>query len=170
MLKKILLILFCILISNSGVFAESLSSANTPAVYAETQTKDILTKLVYYRTSIYDSLQLSEEQVKRVKELDDKLYAEVKPGFYKMTLLAKKIEDLANSGNCTKKAVNTIKKEIKSVENELNPIKNKYDKEFKAVLTSEQKSKYRKIRKQKRAEFKQEMKKEIERQRAIIKG
>lgn len=160
MMKRFFLIVFCILISNNAVFSQIADKVVAPDSSVEIQTIKLLEKVKYHRNTIYDSLELTAEQVSQIQKLDNNLYQGVEPELKKLTQLTKNMQDVALSDNCTKKAINNIKKEFKSVEKDMNSIKQDYDKQFEAVLTSKQKSKYKLARKQKRAEFKKEMEKQ----------
>ncbi len=147
------------------LFAGTLAFAQTEDEYVKTHTEDLLTKIKAHRASMYSKLELTSEQRAQINELDKNCYEKLEPELVKLSVMTKKIEDLANSDKCTKKAVYAVKKDFKSVEKDMNSIKKEYDKEFRQLLNGEQKAQYRIVRKQKRAELRQEMLKEIERQR-----
>lgn len=161
MIKRFLFIL-CVLLVGSSVFADTGSDSD----YIKTHTEDLLNKIKLHRESIYEKLELTSEQAFQINELDKKCYTKLEPQLIKLSVMTKKIEDIANSDNCTKKAVYAVKKEFKSVEKDMNLIKMEYNKEFKSILSSKQKSKYRVARAKKRLEYKQEMKNQIELQKS----
>lgn len=173
MIKRSLLVIFCILILNVKVSADDLGTPKSSKDSSTAQEEMLIKKIQYHRKTIYDSLELTSEQAVEIDKLDKKFFTQIEPDLKKLTVLTNKLQDIANSNNCTKKSVNEVKKEFKAVEKDMNSVKNDYEKELKIVLTREQKSKYNLARKQKRAELqkemKQEMKKEIEKQRNLQK-
>lgn len=159
MFKKVFFIIFCIFISCTAVFAETVSTPAASTDLSEFKPAVFLEKIKYHRADIYNSLELSLEQVKKIEEIDNKFYEDIEPELKNLAILTKKLNAIALSGSCTKKDVNNIKKEFRVSQKEMNSTKNKYDKEFVKVLNAKQKSKYRTARKQKRAEMKKECKK-----------
>ncbi len=149
MLKKILLVGIFMFLGNF-VMAES--------DVVDAKAAEMLQTIKGLRNDIYVSLDLTPEQVVQIDELDSALYAELEPEIKKIAGMTQKLEDIANSDNCTKEAVFAVKKEFKTVEKDMNCIYKKYAKNFKTVLTSQQKSKYRQARNAKQAEIKQEIK------------
>lgn len=156
-MKRFLVVLFCILITNASVFADTSDSKRVTDNSAEIQTDSLPEKIKSYRSAIYASLELSSEQVEQIQKLDNNLHQSIEPELKKLDYLVKKAQDIAHSDDCTKEAINNIKKEFRAVENDMNCIKRGYDKEFIQILNAEQKSKYRLVRKQMRAELKKEM-------------
>lgn len=134
------------------------------SVYAEGQRPELMDKIINHRISIYEKLNLSDEQTNQIKEIDNRRYSELEPEIVKISNMTKKLENIAESENCTIKSVNEVKKEFKPVQKDLNRINNKFEKEFKQVLTSEQKLKYKQAKIQKRKELKEE----VEKQKAAL--
>lgn len=165
MIKKILLIIFSIVISSAQVFADTSCCTAASDDYIQSHSAKLLEKIKSKRVSIYNSLELTSVQTTKINELDHKLYERIEPELKKLSVLTKKIEDIANSDNCTKKAVNNVKKEFRVIEHEINSIKKDYDKEFKTILSPNQKSEYRLLLKQKRMELKEEIEKNRESQK-----
>lgn len=172
MVKRFLLIVLCIFLSSVNVFADTVNTDkadNTLQESAQVQADELLIKVKHHRNSIYEKLDLTSTQVEKIQKLDQNLYKEMQPELKKLSYLSKKTIEIANSGNCTKKAINDMKKDFQAVEKDMNSVKNDYEKELKTILTKEQRSKYRKIRNQKRAELKKEMQKEVEKQKNLQK-
>lgn len=144
MLKKLLTFLLCFIVWGTGVLAQTVDE----------HTVKLMETLKTYRSSIYESLDLTAEQNEQIKAIDSKLYSDLEPDMKKISVMVKRIEDIANSENCTKKAILNVRKEFKDVEKSMETVKKAYSKEFKKVLTAEQKKQYRLVRAQKLAQFK----------------
>ena len=147
MLKKILFVSF-MLLSGSLVFAAQ--------DVVDAKAAEMMQTIKSLRHDMYVSLDLTPEQAVRIDELDSALYSDLEPEIKKIADMTQKLEDIANSENCTKDAVFGAKKDFKTVEK--NIIYKRYSKEFRRVLTSGQKAKYRQARALKQAELKQEVK------------
>ena len=147
MLKNILFVSF-MLLSGSLVFAAQ--------DVVDAKAAEMMQTIKSLRHDMYVSLDLTPEQAVRIDELDSALYSDLEPEIKKIADMTQKLEDIANSENCTKDAVFGAKKDSKTVEK--NFIYKRYSKEFRRVLTSGQKAKYRQARALKQAELKQEVK------------
>lgn len=146
---KRFIIITCLLLSGNFVFAK----IDSPENYAA----GILDKMQSHRQSIYENLDLTPAQTEEIAKLDKKIYARIEPDLKQTAILVKKIEDIAESENCTIKAVNKVKKEFKPVQKNLNSVKRDYDREFKKILTDEQRTKYKLVREEKRKELQKEI-------------
>lgn len=163
-MKKILFVFSLFLIfSVMPVCAEDVQNTPKTGEIVHTDSQEILTKIKYYKNSIYSSLDLSSQQKEQISQLDEKLYKDIEPSLVKVAVLSNNLIDLANSGNCTKKAVNKVKKDFQPISNEMYSVRKVYEKELFSVLTKEQKTQYRVAKKQQRKEFR----KEIEEQRQL---
>lgn len=149
MLKKILLGILCIVFGGRLVFAEPVESN-----FIQNHTTEILTTIKTQREKVYNTLDLSEAQFQFINNIDTRRYEEIEPELCQLSKLVKDLNDLANSDDCTIKKVNVIKKEFKPIQNGLYKINQKYETELQTVLTKEQNSKYKKIRKQMRNDLK----------------
>lgn len=154
MFKKILLIFAGFIFGVTGVLAQTV----------EEHTTELMNLLKEHRHSIYEQLDLTNEQAIQIEEMDKILYVNLEPEIKKLSVMVKRIEDIANSENCTKKAVYSVQKEFKGVEKDMCAIKKQYIKAFKKVLTPEQKSRYRLVRAQKQAELKSQMRQQMREQ------
>lgn len=142
-MKKILLILICILLSNLAGFAATPDTQN----FVEHHTSEIMTEIQNQRSKIYSSLDLSQEQFQLINNIDKNRYEDITPELNKLSLLVKKLDDLANSEDCTIKKVKKVQKEFKPIQKELYTINLKYEKELKNTLTKEQLTEYDTARK-----------------------
>lgn len=146
-MKKVLLLFLLSIMGLQPIFASELTTAD-----------DILNRVKTNRQEVYSKLDLDIEQKGKIKEIDNKVYQELNPKLEEIAVFIKKIDDIANSDNCTVKAVNEVKKEFKHVDKEITVIRNSYEKEFKQVLTKNQKTLYKKARKEQRAKIRKEIK------------
>lgn len=147
MLKRIFMTIICCVACVSFACAQTV----------EEHTAELMDLLKMHRNSIYEHLDLTPEQTALIGEMDEKLYADLEPEVKKLSVMVKRIEDIASSENCTKEAVFAVKKEFKGVEKEMVSVKKAYVKEFRKVLTPQQRKVYHKVRHEKQAELKKEM-------------
>ena len=105
-------------------------------------TEDLLQRFKEHRISIYNSLNLDNEQKYKINKLDNQAYKELEPELHKISLKIKKIENIANSNNCTIEQINAVRKDFEKNEQRLSVIKDKYEKEFLLILTPEQRNRY----------------------------
>ncbi len=105
-------------------------------------TEDLLQRFKEHRISIYNSLNLDNEQKYKINKLDNQAYKELEPELQKISLKIKKIENIANSNNCTIEQINAVRKDFEKNEQRLSVIKDKYEKEFLLILTPEQRNRY----------------------------
>lgn len=153
-MKKSLIILFgiCVLFNGISVFAQETS---VPSCGCQNQTKclDLITSMYNERATLYNVLNLSNDQLKCKDVIDKKRYEELGAKFRQYEqekyVLAKLCEH-----NASQAAVKKQEKIVKCLECEMKCIANKYDKEFKSILNSEQKAKYNTVRKMERKEIK----------------
>lgn len=156
-MKKVLLVLCLCLISTSmPVFAED--EANTPCEVSiiEEKTYDYAAQLIetikLQRNSIYNALNLTPSQIKCKNEIEAKRYEALEPELKKFCLAKKKLKDAETK--CDKNAIKQTEKELKPIRKCIRKISTEYDKEFMKILNSDQRAKYRMIRKLKRNDLK----------------
>lgn len=152
MFKKIILVGFMML-SCGFVFAQEDA--------VDAKTADLMQTLKQTRSDITNAVGFTPEQLTKINELDVAFYSEIEPEIRKIAGMTQRLEDIANSENCTKEAVYAVKREFKGVEKNMNSINRRYAKKYKVLMTPEQKAMYREVRAQKRAE----LQKQIEAQR-----
>ncbi len=144
-------------------------SAQETTVFAENQRPDCgcskntkcleLMKSMYNeRATLYNVLNLSNDQQKCKDVIDKKRYDEL-DGLFKQYEQEKYVlsKMCAHSG-ASEQAVKKQEKVVKNIEKCMQKTGEKYDKEFKSILNSEQKSKYNTIRKMEKKEIKYCMK------------
>lgn len=157
MKKRILGICLCLIMTAPVVFAEEDVSIETEVTSAVSNRNDFAPQLVekikMQRNAIYNALNLTPTQIKKVNEIENCRYRDLEPELRQLCLLRKKLKDLNSAKTCDKAAISATEHELSKVKKNIRSISNKYDKEFKKVLTSEQESKYNMIRKLKRADL-----------------
>ncbi|MBR6098126.1 Spy/CpxP family protein refolding chaperone [bacterium] len=159
MKRALLLIISGILIAFCpSVYAEEEISIETEVTTAAIVQGDFSSQLVEKikaeRNTIYNALNLTPEQIQKKDEIEKKRYEALEPELKNLCLSRKKLKDLETTKSADTKTINAAQKEVNSARKEIKSISNKYDKEFKKILTSAQKSKYNMIRKLKRADLK----------------
>lgn len=159
MKKTLFLSILVLALCCSGGFALADSS-----ISAEQKTTEFLQRIKVQRDSIHSELNLSNAQIQRKNEIDAVLYKEIQPLLYQISLEIKKIDELAKSGDCSKKSIDAVKKEFRVSEKELSKTAHIHEKEFKDTLTLKQKLRYKLLKRQARAKLKQEMKEQASQQ------
>ncbi len=163
MKKRVLLVVLCLLVTAPVSFAENQVSVETEivstAIVKDDFSSQLLEKIKMQRSTIYNALNLTPCQINKIEEIDKKRYTELEPELRKMSMAKCKIKKIADcmengQGNYTKQDVKNVKREFDLAKDNIKNISDKYDKEMKKVLTSEQCSKYNMIRKLKRADLK----------------
>lgn len=142
-MKKIFIFAMLSLFLSSNVFAEDPES--------------LLVRLKNNRTSIYETLNLTQEQIIEIDKIDAKFYADIQPGLNDISLDINRIQTLAESDDCTLEKVKAVKKDFKLHEKRVSYIKKEYDKKFNKVLTNEQKSAYKTAKKVQKIKIKKEI-------------
>lgn len=150
MKKNLLLFLLCII----------TLSANVMQVQAvpESAENECLENFKNYRAKIYKSIKLNDEQLLYIKNLDEKFYQATAPEFMNISHYVVKINTIANSDNCSIQEIKSIRKKFDNSSDKISKYKKNYEKQFKKVLTSEQKLAYARTKKQIKAQMKKEIK------------
>lgn len=142
---KNLVLILTILILGNVTFAEC--NCQGPA-----KCLDLLTSMYNERATLYNVLNLSSDQQKCKDVIDKKRYDELGAQYRQLEQ-----EKYVLSSMCEHKASQqAIKKQkivVKNIEKNMKKTGDKYDKEFKTVLNSEQRSKLRSIRKMQKKEI-----------------
>lgn len=159
MKKRILLLVcLCMLISAPIVFAEDEVSVETEvtstAIIQNDYSPQLVQKIKMQRSTIYNALNLTPCQTQEIKKIDECRYKELEPELKKLCIVRKNLKTLNCAKTCDKKAIKSCEKELNQVKKNIKEISNKYDKQFKNILTSDQKSKYSMVRKLKRSDLK----------------
>lgn len=123
----------------------------------QTKCLDLMTSMYNERATLYNVLNLSNDQQKCKDVIDKKRYEELGKQFQEYEKEKYVLDKMCNH-NASEAAVKKQEKVVKNIEKEMQKISKKYDKEFKSVLNSEQKSKYNTVRKMERKEVKYCMK------------
>lgn len=150
MLRKILLIIICIILVCPKVFAQGCA-LECPEIAKK--YKIYMNRIQNERAVIYNALNLCDEQIKKREELICKNNPRYEKKFEELIRESYKIKALKCANACEadilkqKRKVNKIKKEIQSIVNEENKV-------FKKCLTGEQRTKFVMIKKLERNDLK----------------
>lgn len=118
---------------------------------------DLLERLQSSRTEIYASLQLTPNQKARINQLDNQVYQKLESDLQEVSLHINKIQELANSPDCSIDKVNAIQADFKIVENRISAIKDEYEIEFNKILTPKQQDLYKSAKLKQQAKLEKEM-------------
>lgn len=161
-MKKIILILTLILIGNLALAdcgcerASDQGLKSSTNVYAEgekTKCLDLMTSMYNERATLYNVLNLSADQQKCKDVIDAQRYDELKIQFQKYEQ-EKYVLARLNEHEVSKSSLKQQEKVVKDIEKCMQKITEKYDKEFKSILNSEQKAKLKTIRKMEKSTIK----------------
>jgi Spy/CpxP family protein refolding chaperone len=125
-------------------------------------TPQLIEKIKNERNTIYNALNLTNEQIIKKDEIESRRYKDLEPEIQKLCLYRQKLKDISKNNSNEKATVKSVQKDLETAKKSIKNISNKYDKEFRKILNSEQKSKYSMIRKLKRADLKKLDKKQKE--------
>ncbi len=155
---KLLTLILCIIMLNSSVLAQEnkvFAENQKPDCGCSKQTKciDLMTSMYNERATLYNVLNLSNDQQKCKDVIDKKRYEELGVQFRQYEQ-EKYVLDNMCKHNASEQAIKKQEKVVKNIEKCMKEIGEKYDKEFKSILNSEQKAKYNSVRKMEKKEIK----------------
>ena len=155
---KLLTLILCIIMLNSSVLAQEnkvFAENQKPDCGCSKQTKciDLMTSMYNERATLYNVLNLSNDQQKCKDVIDKKRYEELGVQFRQYEQ-EKYVLDNMCKHNASEQAIKKQEKVVKNIEKCMKKIGEKYDKEFKSILNSEQKAKYNSVRKMEKKEIK----------------
>ena len=155
---KLLTLILCIIMLNSSVLAQEnkvFAENQKPNCGCSKQTKciDLMTSMYNERATLYNVLNLSNDQQKCKDVIDKKRYEELGVQFRQYEQ-EKYVLDNMCKHNASEQAIKKQEKVVKNIEKCMKKIGKKYDKEFKSILNSEQKAKYNSVRKMEKKEIK----------------
>ena len=155
---KLLTLILCMIMLNSSVLAQEnkvFAENQKTDCNCSKQTKciDLMTSMYNERATLYNVLNLSNDQQKCKDVIDKKRYDELGIQFRQYEQ-EKYVLDNMCKHNASKQAIKKQEKVVKNIEKCMKEIGEKYDKEFKSILNSEQKAKYNSVRKMEKKEIK----------------
>lgn len=156
---KLLTLILCMIMLNSSVLAQEnkvFAENQKPDCNCTTkQTKciDLMTSMYNERATLYNVLNLSNDQQKCKDVIDKKRYDELGIQFRQYEQ-EKYVLDNMCKHNASEQAIKKQQKVVKNIEKCMKEIGEKYDKELKSILNSEQKAKYNTVRKMEKKEIK----------------
>lgn len=118
---------------------------------------DLMENFQVQRTTIYASLNLTQTQRNKIKQLDMKMYKTLEPELAEISSYINKIQEIANSPDCSIEKVDAVKANFSNVEKRISVIKDKYEIEFKKILTPAQKTRYNTLKKEQQAKMQREL-------------
>ncbi len=162
MFKKIFVLAVCCFLSSSFVLSQELGvmQNNQQACQCNQSTKclDLMTSMYNERATLYNVLNLSNDQQKCKDVIDQKRYEELGKLFKQYQQEEYVLSKMCEHSGASDSAVAKQEKVIENIKKEMQKTADKYDKEFKSILNSEQKAKYNTVTKMKRKEIKYCMK------------
>lgn len=155
-MKKVLLIAgLCIIAGSVPVMANDADNTPCEVAIIEEQHYDYASQLIekirLQRDSIYNTLNLTPAQIKCKNELEKKRYEALEPELHKFCILKHKLKNAET--NQDKAAIKEIEDELKQVRKSIRKISTEHDKQLMEILNSDQRAKYRMIRKLKRQDL-----------------
>ena len=141
MKKALILASLCLFVSCPvGFTAENEISPETEitstVIHNGDYTSQLLEKIKAERSTIYNSLNMTPLQLAEKDVIDVKRYNDLEPQIKKLCLNRKKLKDLQTAKSSDKSTIKSTQKDIESARQEIKHISNKYDREFKKILTS----------------------------------
>ena len=158
MKRGFLIIGLCIALTHNGTFAEEMATA-TPAVtqsavaVKEDYTPQLLTKIKGQREVIYNSLGLTQAQLKAINELETRRYTDLEPLLKKLCCAKNKEKKLSATPSASDEEIKSAQKELNKVRKDIKKVTNSYDSKMKKILTHDQWTKYLIIRKLKQQDL-----------------
>lgn len=145
MKKYICLLALCLFIP-----ANTAISEECPICQAQIQTQvqccEVLDTIRKERHSMYNALNLTEEQVKCVLAIEKKVEFELDSLFLNLCMEHGKLEQL-KCEKAERSVISAQKEKVKCIENEIDRITKACDKEFEATLSCDQLAKYHMLKK-----------------------
>ncbi len=158
MIKKFLILVVCCFVYNTTAFSQELGVMANGEKACEcnhsTKCLDLMTSMYNERATLYNVLNLSNDQQKCKDVIDQKRYEELGKLFKEYQQEEYVLSKMCEHSGASEFAVKKQEKVIKNIKKEMQKTADKYDKEFKSILSSEQKAKYNTVTKMKRKEIK----------------
>jgi len=138
----------------------SLLFITSQIAQAENITSDeLLTRFKTHRNTVYQKLNLTEQQSNKIRQIDENVYTQLEPELVQISRYINKLDEIAKSDECTIERVDEVKNEFKVTEKRISAIKAKHEKAVNHVLTREQKTAYKEAKEVQRAEIQKEIEK-----------
>ena len=157
MKKNIIFLSILTLFLSSNVFAETkpvvIDNPQSCETCKQTKCLDLMTSMYNKRATMYNVLNLSNDQQKCKDVIDKKRYDELEQYFEEYKKEKYVLDNMSNH-QASEAALKKQEKVVKNIDKKMQEIGKKYDKEFKTILNSEQKSKYNAVRKMEKKEVK----------------
>lgn len=128
-------------------------TVQTSKVVKGDYTPQLLSKIKGQREVIYNSLSLTQEQLKKLDELEAKRYTDLEPQLRILCCAKNKLKNLNENSSSTDKEITAAQKELDKVRKDIKKTSKKYDSQLKKILTHDQWTKYLIIRKLKQKDL-----------------
>lgn len=155
-MKNILIIIMMLTIGTCFADAASQNSRTNAKTCTQPKVSQTYTNFYNQRASVYNTLNLSSEQVKAKDELEKQRYKSLGEKYLELDQEEYVLRQL-RTGNSSKNAILKQEGRVRSIADDIEKINKKYDKEFVKSLSNEQRSKYHNIKRLQNRELKEEV-------------
>lgn len=152
LMKKIIILGICLISLNLPVNAESRTTYAPCGCETQTKCLDLLTSMYNERETMYNVLNLSADQAKCKDQIDKERYQALDVVFNQMMQERYVLQKLCE-GKADKSAIKKQEQIVKNCEKQIKDTADKYDHEFLSILDSEQRAKYKTVRKMAKKEI-----------------
>ncbi len=152
-MKKLIILGICLLSLNSIVMAESRNTYAPCGCNSQTKCLDLITSMYNERETMYNVLNLSADQAKCKEQIDKERYQALDVVFNQLMQEKYVLQKLCE-GNADPSSIRKQELIVKNCEKQIKATADKYDHEFLSILNSEQRAKYKTIRKMAKKEIK----------------
>jgi len=145
MKKTILAIGLCLLLTGTASHA-GICCKNEDAAISQDKCDELVKRMYDCRSTLYNVLNLTPCQEKQREEIEKNRFVEIDIKFHQLTqekYVLKKLEQ----GNASETAIKEQKNIVCDLEKEIKKSNKKYDDDFYCLLTCQQKTKFKEIRK-----------------------
>ncbi len=152
-MKKLTILFVLAILISSSVIAADKNNYPTGKYQVHTKCLDLMTSMYNERETMYNVLNLTQDQIKCKNQIDKERYQELDVVFNQLMQEKYVLKKLCENGADTA-SVKKQEKIIDTYEKKLKDTADKYDEEFLSILNSEQRSKYKTVKKMARKEIK----------------
>lgn len=142
----------CVILCVPAVYASEETPCEISIIEQHDYSSQLIEKIKMQRDTIYNALNLTPKQISCKNEIEKKRYIELEPELKNLCIYSKELKDAKKANN--QEDICKIEKKLAKTRKEIQKISSRYDKEFMKILNSEQRNKYRMIRKLKRQDLK----------------
>ncbi|MBP3924008.1 hypothetical protein J6E39_02055 [bacterium] len=155
-MKNILIFMMIFAIGICSADAASTNSRTNAKTCTQPKVSQTYTNFYNQRASVYNTLNLSEAQVKTKDELEKQRYKSLGEKYIELDQEEYVLRQM-RAGNSSKNAILRQETCVRNIADDIEKINKKYDKEFIKSLSNEQRSKYHNIKRLQNRELKEEI-------------